>query len=153
MKLYSFRATQRLPVSINEAWEFFSDASKLPEITPSWMNFEVSGELPNQMYAGMIATYRLKPMLGIPINWVTEITHVEENRLFVDEQRFGPYRFWHHQHHFIPVHNGIEMKDVVHYSVPLGVLGQLANFLSVEKRLKEILQFRKDHLNEIFAGS
>jgi ligand-binding SRPBCC domain-containing protein len=104
------------------------------------------------MYAGQIIEYTVKPVLGIPVYWMTEITHVEEGRFFVDEQRFGPYRFWHHQHHFHEIPGGVEMTDIVHYKNPLWLLGDLANGLFVKKRLEQIFDFRFKKVEELFGA-
>lgn len=94
------------------------------------------------MYPGQVIEYTVKPLLGIPIYWMTEITHVVDKKYFVDEQRFGPYNLWHHQHHFKETAAGVEMTDIVHYKVPFGFLGDIANSILVEKKLKEIFDFR-----------
>ncbi|WP_217700245.1 SRPBCC family protein [Halobacillus hunanensis] len=110
MKIYVKKVKQQLPISLEHAWSFFSNAGNLSDITPSWMKFEVTGELPDKMYQGMVATYRIQPLKGITLRWVTEITHMVEGKYFIDEQRFGPYRFWHHQHHFKEIESGVEMQ-------------------------------------------
>lgn len=104
------------------------------------------------MYEAMIATYHLKPLLGIRLNWVTEITHISEKEYFVDEQRFGPYRFWHHEHHFKEIEGGVEMTDIVHYALPFGVLGQVFHKCSVEKKLKEVFDYRYKALAKLFVS-
>ncbi|PKQ70879.1 SRPBCC family protein [Raineya orbicola] len=149
--LYQLYRRQILPISLEEAWEFFSSPFNLKKITPPDMGFEVKLISPEQkMYAGMIIAYKVRPLLGIPMNWVTEITHVREPYFFVDEQRFGPYSLWHHQHHFREVAEGVEMEDLVSYKVPLGILGRLANVLFVRKRLEYIFDYRYKVLEEIF---
>lgn len=149
--LYQLYRRQILPISLEEAWAFFSSPFNLKKITPPDMGFEVKLISPEQkMYAGMIIAYKVRPLLGIPMNWVTEITHVREPYFFVDEQRFGPYSLWHHQHHFREVAEGVEMEDLVSYKVPLGILGRLANVLFVRKRLEYIFDYRYKVLEEIF---
>jgi ligand-binding SRPBCC domain-containing protein len=134
---------QLLAASIEEVWSFFSDARNLATITPEYMNFRVtSGDLPSDIYPGQIITYKVSPMFGIPMFWMTEITAVKKYRLFVDEQRRGPYRLWHHQHLFQEVENGVEMTDIVHYELPLGPLGNLANAMFVRKQLQSIFEYR-----------
>jgi ligand-binding SRPBCC domain-containing protein len=150
MKLHVLDRTQKLPISIAEAWDFFSDARNLARITPPSMGFEVTSDLPPRMYAGMIVVYRVRPLLGVAVQWVTEITHVDEPRRFVDEQRFGPYRFWHHQHLFEEIPGGVEMRDIVHYGLPPGG-GALRRFL-VAPRLKEIFGFRHTVLEKKFGA-
>jgi len=103
------------------------------------------------MYPGQLIEYKVSPVLGIPLYWMTEITHVETNRYFVDEQRFGPYSLWHHQHHFREVEGGVEMTDIVHYRIPLGILGDFANWLFVGKKLKGIFEHRKTSVEEYFG--
>lgn len=120
MGLHRFAAVQRLPASLEDAWAFFSDPRNLAVITPPGMDFEILGEAPAVMHPGMIVAYRIRPFARVPVRWVTEITHVAEGSLFVDEQRLGPYRFWHHQHHFHPIDHGVEMRDIVHFDVGLG---------------------------------
>ena len=143
--LHSLERTQILPTDLETAWTFFSDPRNLPQITPPWLGFTVTSGLPDRMYAGMIATYRVCPVPLVPITWVTEITRVDEPFFFVDEQRFGPYRFWHHQHHFREVPGGIEMRDLVSYILPFGPLGKLAAGY-VARRLEAIFDFRKETL-------
>lgn len=151
MKLHRLHAAQRLPISLEEAWAFFSRPENLPLITPPWLNFETTNEVGERMYAGMIITYRVRPVLGVPLRWVTEITHVDAPHYFVDEQRFGPYRFWHHQHFFRPVPGGVEVEDLVHYALPLGPLGRAAHPLTVQPQLQEIFDFRRTALTERFG--
>jgi ligand-binding SRPBCC domain-containing protein len=150
LKTYQFRSKQFLPITINEAWEFFSNPNNLTKITPPWLNFEVTSKLDSKMYAGMIITYLVRPLLNIPTTWVTEITHVREPNYFVDEQRFGPYKLWHHQHHFKETDNGIEMTDIVSYALPLDPLSRPINSLLVEKKVKGIFKFREKKLEELF---
>lgn len=149
MKLHLLEREQRLPIPIGEAWAFFSDAANLARITPPDMGFEVTSKLPGRMYAGMIVTYRVRPLAGIPVTWVTEITHVDEPHLFVDEQRFGPYRFWHHQHHFREVEGGTEVSDIVTYALPPG--GGLLRPLLVAPRLAAIFDHRRRVLEATFG--
>jgi ligand-binding SRPBCC domain-containing protein len=152
MKLYRLHIIQRLPISISEAWDFFSNPQNLTVITPPFLRFQITSPLPQKVYPGMLITYRVSPFLGIPINWVTEITHVIEPHLFVDEQRFGPYRFWHHQHHFREIEGGVQVQDLVHYAVRLGPLAGLINRLLVGRQLKRIFDFRRIVLEHMFGA-
>ena len=97
MELFCFKDRQRMPTTIDEAWSFFSNPNNLKLITPPSLGLETTSKVSEKMYAGMIIVYRVRPLLGIPMKWITEITHVDAPHLFIDEQRFGPYRFWHHQ--------------------------------------------------------
>ena len=117
------------------------------------MGFDItSEELPEKMYSGMIISYKVRPVMKIPMTWVTEITHVVEKKYFVDEQRIGPYSFWHHQHIIQEVNNGVLMKDIVTYKPPFGFLGKLANGLIIKKQLENIFSYREKVLNAKFKG-
>jgi ligand-binding SRPBCC domain-containing protein len=151
MKLYRLQRTQILHVSLEAAWEFFSSPLNLPSLTPPWLNLAVRGEVPDHMFPGMIIRYGLTPLFNIPATWITEITHVDPPHLFVDEQRFGPYRFWHHQHFFRPLDGVTEMTDVVHYSLKYGPLGRLMHTPLVRKRLNAIFDFRKRSIEGRFG--
>jgi ligand-binding SRPBCC domain-containing protein len=151
MKIFQIKYSQILPISLSDAWKFFSNPKNLDKITPKWLNFKITSEVPNKMYAGEIITYKVRPVLNIPVTWVTEITHVKEPYYFVDEQRFGPYKMWHHEHIFIEIPKvGVEMQDIVTYAIPFGILGVIANKLFVERKIKEIFEYRKNILSKIF---
>ncbi|WP_372649609.1 SRPBCC family protein [Draconibacterium sp.] len=153
MAFYQFKREQFIKSSISEVWDFISRPQNLKRITPSYMGFDIrTSDLPNVAYEGMIIAYTVRPLLGIPTTWVTEITHVEPQKYFVDEQRVGPYKLWHHEHHIEAVKDGVLMKDIVSYSPPLGVLGQLANTLLISKKLEAIFDYRTKAFEEIFPG-
>jgi ligand-binding SRPBCC domain-containing protein len=145
--------TQQLPISLDEAWSFFSNPVNLKEITPAHMGFVVTSKHHGEvMYPGQIIRYIVKPVLGIPLKWCTEITHVVEKKYFIDEQRFGPYAFWHHQHHFTEVEGGVLMEDILNYKLPLGFLGDIADLVFVNNEVKGIFSYRKKILNERFGS-
>lgn len=150
MRLYRLSRIQYLPISIEKSWHFFSNPSNLSEITPSWLSFKLTQEVPENIHAGMIISYKLKPLPRIPFNWVTEITHLRKPEFFVDEQRLGPYKFWHHQHLFKTYGDGTEMTDIVHYAMSYGILGDLINRLIVSPRLENIFDYRYEKLKRIF---
>lgn len=150
-KVYSLSRAQTLPIGVDACWEFFSNPSNLPLITPPWLSFEVGALPPGPIKPGQIFQYRLRPLLGVPITWVTEITHVVPGELFVDEQRYGPYAMWHHQHHFRATESGTEVEDIVHYVMPLGPLGRLVRRLTVAASLDEIFEYRFRVLEERFG--
>lgn len=114
------------------------------------MGFIVRTELPDKMYEGLMIEYTVSPMLGIPMNWITEIKTVKNHSFFVDEQRKGPYRIWHHEHHFKEVEGGVEMTDIVSYELPLGILGRLMHPILVKNKLKEIFDYRRQKVDELF---
>jgi ligand-binding SRPBCC domain-containing protein len=151
MKLYRLETVQNLPISQKEAWDFLSDPRNLKRITPEYMGFEILSGASDKMYAGQIIQYIVTPVMSIPTKWVTEITHVDEGKYFVDEQRFGPYALWHHKHFIKPIHKGVEMIDIIDYKIPFGILGQLVHPIIVAPKLKEIFEFRKHALNEMFG--
>lgn len=151
-RVYSFHTTQIIPVSLDAAWDFFSNPANLQAITPADMGFKVVSKYHgDKMYPGQVIEYTVKPLLSIPIYWMTEITHVEDKKYFVDEQRFGPYSLWHHQHHFKETAGGVEMTDIVHYKVPFWILGDIANTILVKKKLKEIFDYRYRVVEERFG--
>lgn len=150
MRLYRLKRIQYLPVSIDKAWQFFSNPINLPEITPSWLSFKLTQKVPEGAYAGMIIPYRLTPLPYIPVDWITELTHVREPDFFVDVQRFGPYKFWHHQHLFKASGNGTKMTDVVHYAVGFGMLGDWVHRFVVLPRLENIFDYRYEKITRLF---
>ena len=151
MKIYHLKRTQFLPITLQEAWDFFSTPKNLEKITPAHMKFKVlyisGGE---KTYAGQIIRYKVAVLPGISVNWMTEITQVNEPYLFVDEQRFGPYALWHHQHHFREVEGGVEMTDELNYAIPYGILGRLANSIFVEREVNTIFEHRFKILGQFF---
>jgi ligand-binding SRPBCC domain-containing protein len=152
MKLYRFQKIQHLPVDIDKAWDFFSNPRNLRNITPPWLDFTITDpNLQGLMYEGMIITYRIRPIARFTATWITEITHVQKPYYFIDEQRFGPYRFWHHQHIFRPVDSGIEMEDLLHYALPFPAISSLVHRLFVRKKIEEIFTFRQKTLEKIFS--
>ncbi len=152
MATYQFIRTQKIPTTVENLWSFVSSPHNLKEITPKSLNFKVlTPNLPKEMYAGMIITYKVSPLLGIPLSWCTEITHVSPLKYFVDEQREGPYTFWHHQHHLEPIEGGVLMTDIVHYRIPFGWLGQLMNTLLVKHELARIFSFRFNKMEALFG--
>jgi ligand-binding SRPBCC domain-containing protein len=152
MSVKKLKTVQRLPVSLEQAWDFFSSPKNLNEITPEDMTFEITSEVPEKMYPGLLISYKVRPLMNIPFNWVTEITHVQDKAFFVDEQRVGPYKMWHHEHHFEEVPGGVMMTDILHYDVGMGFLGWIASKLFVDKRVREIFDYREKKLLQLFPG-
>ncbi len=151
--VYSIKTVQKIPISLETAWDFFSKPDNLKEITPKNLGFNiVSKHHGTKMYAGQIIEYTVRPILGIPLYWMTEITHVADHQYFVDEQRFGPYSMWHHQHHFKAIEGGVEMTDIVHYKLPLWFLGDIANTIMVKAQLRGIFNHRYKAVDERFGS-
>jgi ligand-binding SRPBCC domain-containing protein len=152
MKIHTLEQQQILPITREQAWDFFSSPANLEEITPEDVGFEITSPLAVKMFEGQIITYRVKIVPAVRVSWVTEIKCVEEGRSFVDEQRFGPYKFWHHRHEFESVDGGVLMRDTVHYALPFGPFGALAHTIFVRRKLEWIFNCRKRILSKRFSG-
>jgi ligand-binding SRPBCC domain-containing protein len=151
-RIYSITTVQNIPSDMHTIWEFMSSPRNLQTITPPEMGFNITSDTPiDKMYPGLIISYKVSPLLGIPMTWVTEITHVKDLEYFVDEQRFGPYSFWHHKHFIEPIASGVKMTDIIHYKLPLGFLGDIANAVLVKKQLNQIFEFRRKKLIDLFG--
>jgi ligand-binding SRPBCC domain-containing protein len=149
--MYQLKRTQFIKADMATAWNFFSSPKNLQVITPAYLGFEIKTELPEKMYPGLFINYKVSPLLGIKLNWTTEITHVNEPHFFVDEQRVGPYAIWHHEHHFVQKEDGVEMTDIVSYALPFGFLGRLVQPFLVAPKLNEIFAYRFKKVDELFA--
>ncbi|MCC7501066.1 MAG: SRPBCC family protein [Flavobacteriales bacterium] len=142
---------QFLPITLTEAWAFFSSPRNLGSITPPDMGFRIRGPYDDKpMHTGQCIRYTVKPMFGIPLTWVTRLDEVDAPHSFVDTQMKGPYKPWWHQHAFEVVEGGVLMRDRVEYELPLGAMGELAHRIFVRRRLKEIFDFRNDTLRKRF---
>ncbi|MCB0646048.1 MAG: SRPBCC family protein [Saprospiraceae bacterium] len=144
---------QFLPLSLEEAWAYFSSPANLNEITPDDMSFEITSGNEHQFYEGMFITYKVAPLLGIKLNWVTEITKIKPGSFFIDEQRMGPYNIWHHEHHFVEKDGGVEMTDLLWYDVGMGPIGKLAEAVFVDQKVKSIFDYRYKKLEQLFGTS
>lgn len=146
--IYTLEAKHFVAISLAEAWQFFSSPMNLSKITPAHMGFHITSGIPLNMYAGQIISYKVSPIPGIRTNWVTEITHVSEGKYFVDEQRYGPYRMWHHEHHFEAQSGGVLMTDRISYKLPFGMIGRFAHFIFIRRQLELIFEFRAKSLEQ-----
>lgn len=151
MKIYTKSSKQNLPITIDQAWEFLCNPANLKTITPPYMGFNILSGADRAMYPGQVIQYIVTPILGIKAKWVTEITHVIDKKYFVDEQRFGPYAFWHHKHFIREIEGGVEMEDIIDYKVPMGILGQMVHPFLVKPKLDEIFEYRQKKLIELFG--
>ena len=151
--IYSLSTEQILNVSLEKAWSFFSSPKNLQKITPSHMGFQITSKVDEKVYAGQIITYKVGILPGVKSNWVTEITQVKDQHFFIDEQRFGPYNMWHHEHWFETLPNGKTLiKDKISYKIPFGILGHLAQIIFIKKQLKGIFEHRFITLEKLFNG-
>lgn len=148
--MYQFKRTQLVKTDLKTCWDFFSSPKNLKVITPDYMGFDVLVDLPEKMYEGLMIEYTVRPLLGLPMKWITEIKYVHDHKYFVDEQRKGPYKIWHHEHHFKEVEGGVEMTDIVSYELPLGFLGKLVHPFLVKGKLEEIFDYRFKKVDELF---
>ncbi len=151
MKIYTLHKKQQLPITLDKAWEFLSNPKNLPIITPDYMSFKIVSKIDRPLYTGQIIQYIVTPLLGIKTKWVSEITHIEEKKYFVDEQMYGPYALWHHKHFIHEIDGGVEMEDIIDYKIPAGFLGQMAHPFLVQPKLNEIFNHRKKKLEELFG--
>lgn len=148
--IYTLEATQILNTTMKAAWNLLSDPANLSKITPPEMGFKITSGKPESMFSGQIISYKVSPFPGITSNWVTEITHVVKDSYFVDEQRFGPYKMWHHEHHIFPYKEGVLMKDKISYKLPMGFLGRMVHPFIVKPQLHKIFNHREKVLNKMF---
>jgi ligand-binding SRPBCC domain-containing protein len=148
--MYQLKREQLVKTDLQTCWDFFSSPKNLSVITPEKMKFTVLTEQPKTMYEGLMIAYKVSPVLGIPMGWITEIKTVQDGVFFVDEQRKGPYKIWHHEHHFEAVEGGVLMTDIVSYTLPFGFLGKLAHWLFVRKELEAIFEYRFKKVDELF---
>ena len=150
MKLYTLHTKQNLPISVDEAWTFLSSPENLKTITPDYMGFHILSGADREMFPGQIIQYIVTPVMGIKTKWVTEITHVKDRSYFVDEQRFGPYTMWHHEHLFTEIGDKTEITDKVSFKLPFGFLGRLFVPILVKPQLKKIFNYRIKIIEEKF---
>lgn len=152
MAHYQLVTNLKLPTTTPVIWDYIATPKNLKDITPKYMNFTITSKTSlDKMYAGMIIAYEVSPMLGIPLQWVTEITHIKEYEYFVDEQRIGPYAMWHHEHFIEAIHGGISMTDIVTYKPPGGIFGVIANHFIIQKQLAKIFDYRRVALENLFG--
>lgn len=153
MKKYELYRETVLPISVVEAWDFFSNPSNLAKITPAEMEFKVvTKDLPEHIHNGLMIAYVVRPLAGIPLKWLSQISAVNAPYSFVDEQLKGPYAYWHHEHTFEEKNGAVLMKDRVTYAISFGWLGQLANKLVVRKKLAQIFDYRTEQILTIFKS-
>jgi ligand-binding SRPBCC domain-containing protein len=153
VKTYTLKSEQAIPISLDKAWDFFSSPLNLKKLTPSEMNFVVTSDYKadTKMYEGMLITYTITPLLGVKMDWMTEITHIKDGEYFIDEQRFGPYALWHHEHHFKAIKGGVLMNDFLTYGIPYGVVGRISNAVLVGKQVKKIFKYREQAIIDMFG--
>lgn len=151
--MYELKRIQQIPITIEKAWDFFSKPENLAKITPSYMNFDIlSRSDAGEMYPGMIISYKISPLFNISVKWATEITQVKQHKYFIDNQIKGPYKIWHHEHHFRKIEGGIEMRDILFYEIPYGFIGNLLYKFIIKNRVEEIFDYRSEKIKELFGS-
>lgn len=144
---------QTVCADLKSVWNFVCEPRNLARITPAHMNFQITSVLPERgMYPGMMIAYRVSPLRGLRLTWITEITEVEPLRYFVDEQRIGPYALWHHEHHLEAVEGGVLMTDIVSYKLRGGPVGELLHRMFVRRQLDAIFDFREAAMERMFGS-
>ncbi|MFK7833191.1 MAG: cell division inhibitor [Winogradskyella sp.] len=151
MKIYNIHQKQKLPISLDDAWDFLCNPRNLSKLTPAEMNMTIISGADRPMYAGQVLQYSVTPLAGIKTKWVSEITQYEHKKYFVDIQLYGPYAFWHHTHFVHEIEGGVEMEDLISYKVPLGILGQIVNPLIVKPKLEATFNYRKEQMEAMFG--
>jgi ligand-binding SRPBCC domain-containing protein len=152
MAVHQLKRTQLIPADVEAIWQFFSSPTNLGVITPPYMNFRITSPPEEKgIYEGQIITYKVSPILSVPLFWMTEIREVEYLKKFVDIQKKGPYKLWHHEHTFVQQGEYVLMTDTVHYELPFGILGDAVHGLFVKKQLEEIFDYRNKKIIEIYG--
>ncbi len=146
MKIHELQREILLPSPISEVFPFFAEARNLELLTPPWMKFQIVSPQPITMRVGTLIDYRIL-VRGLPMRWRSEITVWEPPYRFVDEQRRGPYRLWHHDHKFAEHNGGTLVSDTVRYAVPFDFV---AHRWFVRPDVERIFQFRNEKMAEIF---
>ena len=152
MKIFRLKKSQKIPTTTEKAWGFFSNPNNLTKITPHHMNFKFLEDVEDFIYPGQIIKYNVRPVLNIKMSWVTEILHVDQNKFFVDEQRFGPYKFWHHKHIFTELDNGCKITDIIDYGLPFGLVGEFFHPIFIKPKLEEIFIYRNKKIKDLFGS-
>lgn len=152
LDMHILKYSQTLPLNLSACWDFFSSPANLKVLTPEHLDFNITNlNDSKKMYPGQIITYTIRPILNIPIEWVTEITQAQQPDYFIDEQRFGPYKFWYHEHRFNAIANGVEMIDTIYYQLPCGILGKILNSIKIKHDIECIFSYRKAKLEKMFG--
>ena len=152
--IHSFRTGQIIPASLEACWAFFSDPRNLARLTPPSLDLQVLHDLPREIHPGLMIEYRIRPLFRLRMRWLNEITHVERPYCLIDEQRAGPYGFWHHEHHFRGLDDGrVEMHDIVHYILPYSQVSEILHPLLVAPKLRKIFAYRAQAVREYFSAT
>ena len=152
MKLERIQTVQRLPIQLEEAWDFFTSPKNLRLITPHWLDFQLNQEPPEYMHPGTIISATIRPFPVYSTNWISEITHIRPPQFYITEQRFGPFKMWHHEHHFTAIDDGVEIEDIIMYGMHFGKIGSLFHNVFIRKKLHDAFSFRAQALEQRFGS-
>lgn len=148
MNIYRLHYQQELKLSVQEAWDFFSSPYYLNEITPDFFHVDITSPVPEKIYAGLMIRYRMKAVMGLPMSWLSEVSHCDEPRRFVYQQALGPFKFWSHEVFLTETERGVVLEDIVFYAMPFAYLGPLLNACLIGKKLERIFQTRRQRLED-----
>jgi ligand-binding SRPBCC domain-containing protein len=151
MDLHFLSRTQQLPISQDVAWAFFANPANLASITPAWLRFrDITPVQAKLVREGYVYWFELRPLGLFPVRWLGEITHVDAPHSFTDEQKMGPFRYWHHTHTMVPVEDGVEVQDALYYIPPPGIFGGMCHGF-LRRQLEGMFDYRSRMLEEFFG--
>ena len=146
MQIHQLYRRQELRMTVQQAWEFFSSPHNLNDITPPFFHVEITSKVPDKIYAGLMISYRMKAVFGLPMAWLSEVCHCDELKRFVYQQRVGPFKFWSHEVCLTEIEGGIMLEDIMFYAMPFGWLGEFLHRWLIADKLKQIFDTRRDYL-------
>lgn len=148
MAIHKLYYQQSLNMSQDKAWQFFSSPKHLNSITPDFFNIIPTSKVPDEIYGGLMISYNMKAVFGMPMSWLSEISHCDSPHYFVYQQRIGPFKFWSHEVRLTINESKIQLEDIVFYSMPFGILGDLMHKLLIQKKLTDIFETRQSYLKQ-----
>ncbi len=152
MKLERIQTVQRLPIQIEEAWDFFTSPKNLRLTTPHWLDLRLNMEPPEYLHPGTIVSATIRPFPVITTDWISELTHIRPPQFYITEQRVGPFKMWHHEHHFRAIDGGVEVEDIILYGMRYGMVGSFFHNVFVRKKLHEAFSHRAQVLEQRFGS-
>lgn len=138
---------------MEEAWEFLTNSENLNKVTPPKFRFKTISGGDQPMFPGQIIVHRMRLAPFIWANWITEIKYIDPGKSFIDEQRAGPYKFWHHRHSLEADGDATIMHDEIHYALPLAPFSEIAHVLHVRPLMKTLFAYRREALDGLFNSS
>ena len=120
-------------------FDFHLDTNNLTKITPTNIKVELLTKDFKPVVSQVLKIKSTKYF--IPMMWEVKIEKIEEPNLLVDIALKSPFKFWEHKHIFINHGNFSELKDVITFKMPFGILGDLLSFF-VKKDLQNMFDYR-----------